>query len=216
MSRGRTRAGSKNRYFASSKIKQYALGVLFILLAGFIMTTVNYLISIVPESSIPESSSDEPVTNPYLITSMTMSVNGDSYFTNLPSPFYYTPQYTFYIVVDTSGLSPSVYAKQIRLHLSNGDSLLRDMTKYSDTVSYLAFDLAGRGITAFQVYFNGTASGNAVISFYDTSDIIQALTWAPPPKTTSISNKLILSFISWISGIMLVVIALHKFDIVSL
>jgi len=196
----------------SGSLKRYIHGILLVLLAGFIISSVNYVISVIPEVTIPPSG-DTPQTNPYLVYSMTAGVSGDSYWYRWYPPYVYTPKYTFYIAVDTSQLTPKVYAKQIRIWLTDGSVLFLNMDRYNDVISYISFDIAGKELEAIQVYFDGSASGNIVISFYDASDINQALAWRANPVKPVLSNKLILSFISWILGIILMIQAMHKFGI---
>jgi hypothetical protein len=198
------------RGIISYKLRKYFQGILFLALAGFIMGSVSYLVGLIPESTIEFGGG--PPTNPYLIERMNVEVNNNNPI--IYRWFSYTPTHTFYVVVDASGLSPRTYAKAIRIYFTNGDIIYVAMYRYNDVVSYLPVDLGGRTIQAIQIEFNDASSGIAVLSFYDTNNINDALAWTPPVSAPTISNKLILSFISWITGIVLVIQALHKFDIV--
>jgi len=59
----------------SSKIKKYASGILLLLLAGFIIASVSYITSIIPETAIPTNTQQS---NPYLVYSNTSYVNNAS------------------------------------------------------------------------------------------------------------------------------------------
>jgi hypothetical protein len=200
---------AKSRGVISYKLRKYMQGILFLALAGFIMGSVSYLVGLIPESTI-DLSGGSP-TNPYLVERFNVEVSNNN--PVVYKWFSYTPIHTFYVAVDASGLSPRTYARAIRIYFSNGDILYLAMYRYNDVVSYLPVDLNGRTIQAMQIEFNDSSSGIAVVSFYDTNNINDALAWSPPPTAPTISNKLILSFISWIAGIVLAIQGLQKFDI---
>jgi hypothetical protein len=197
----------------SGAIKRYMEGILLVLLAGFILGAVQYVISIIPETTIPPSNNNASSTNPYLVDSITGSVSNDVRTGVIYKWLSYSPKYTLYVVVDTSSLNPPAYATAIRIYLSNGDVIYVAMYRYNDFISYLDVSLNGRSIQAIQVDFNTATSGDITISFYDAPSINDALGWEPTPSNPSISNKLILSFISWIAGIVLIIQAMHKFGI---
>ena len=191
----------------SYKLKQYTTGFLLLLLAGFILASVSYITSIIPETTIPQVE----VKNPWLIYSTTFNVNNSSYITVSFNPyFYYNVSYKFYIVVDTTGLNPPAYARQLTVYHTGGNVNL-NWQKFNDTVIYATMNLV-YAIKSIDIYFNTTASGVGILSFYDTNNITQALTYKPS-QPVFISNKLILNFISWIAGIILVMDALRRFDL---
>ena len=192
----------------SYKLRQYTSGFLLLLLAGFILASVSYITSIIPESTI---SNNNTSTNPYLVYSTSVNVNSSYVVVGFNPTFNYTPTYRRYLVFYTSGLNPQTSVSSITLvngMAFNSPKIYRfnETVFYADTTSY-------GNIDSIRIYLNVTANGTLLLSFYDTNDINQALAWSPPPTLPAISNKLILSFISWLAGIVLVIQALHKFDI---
>ena len=189
----------------SRKIRQYTSGILLILLAGFILASVSYITSIIPETTIPQIEQK----NPWLVYSTTFNVNDSSYITVSFNPYFYYNVY--YIVVDTTGLNPPASTRQLTLEHTGG-SVNLDCYKYNDTVIYSLNPRPDRAIKSITIYFNASASGVGVLSFYDTNNITQALTYEPS-QPVFISNKLILNFISWVAGIILVMDAVRRFDL---
>jgi hypothetical protein len=196
----------------SKKIKQYVSGILLLLLATFIIASVIYITSIIPETTIP-SDSTSTNTNPYLVYSTSVNVN-NAYLISVDfSPsFSYTAQYKLYLVIDTTDLNPPAKPSSITITYNTLQSY-PTIYQFNETIYYC--NLTGySGIDTIRVFLNTTTSGILIISFYDTDDINQAITWSPPATSGSaISNKLILNFIGWIAGIILVIDALRKFDI---
>jgi len=193
----------------SRKIRQHASGILLLLLASFILASVSYIADIIPEISIPKNDEN----NPWLVYSTTLNINNKSSVSVSFDPYFnYTFRYRIYIVVNTAGLSPPASVERIWLDHTSGYMILYP-TRFNDTVYYAYATLNSDNITSIVVSFNTTTSGVVLFSLYDTNNITQALTWRPSQPSFSISNKLVLNFISWVAGIILVIEALRRFDL---
>jgi len=214
----------RSRGAITGKLRQYIQGLLLLALATFIISSVQYLISITPETKL--SIGNPPSTTPTetYVTSVSSSVR-EGY----QDPAYcggdIPPGYTCTRLKAIITLDPPPSGKQYRAYLSlyGGDitfttSHVRNVTivssgneiplKYTvlnDTWIVTEFNT---GISEIRVYHILSAS-------YTTGFTAYIYTVDAPQQSAGveISNKVILSFIGWITGIAIIISALHKFDI---
>ena len=199
-----------------SKLRQYMSGLLLLLLAGFIMASISYITSMVPEVTL---SPGDAVTSIYteLILSRTVSVSANTGYTAYLNPVTLDHNKYQYIVAVKSPVNVSTITS-----ISYNEIYLSPR-RYNDTVGYIVVPNTVTNVSAvgFRVNWGGTyslyfikADKNA-----DTNNALRAFFYKLESNTTTtipaptISNKLILNFIGWISGIVLVLEALRRFDL---
>jgi hypothetical protein len=178
----------------SRKLRQYASGILLLLLAGFILASVSYIISIIPETAIPNTQSMMLVYNRTSYSSSGSNPYQDSYLVQLDYP----PSGKIYVIVLRDASNHTYPRNFSRMEVVAGSTTYNVSVSFNGTHYITTWD---KNITWVFIYYYGPQ-------------------WYPYPLqiyladySFSISNKLILSFISWIAGILLVIQALHKFDI---
>ena len=192
---------ARTRGVVTSKIKQYMMGIMLLLLAGFILCVINYVISTVPEVTIPPST---PKSTTELVTTVSSpsltgydgNVGGwyTKYSIGAPSP----SSNQYYRIVITK---PSSTLKQI--DINDGTTVYRAVS-YTTNDTHVIIDNWDKAISEITIY----TSSQETVTIY-----VYRITTSTTQASPSISNKTILAFISWVAGIMLVITALHKLDI---
>lgn len=205
----------------SGAIKRYMEGILLVMLAGFILGAIQYVVSIVPDNALSpnlQESTSLP-DNPYLVRSYTIDVNGGGFGVDIDPRICGTSTGRLYLAIDISQLNGG-YPASLTAWFTNWDTFQNEITKYKDTNYYQSYIYVGwRCLYHIDFALSGSPSGRVYLYLFDAPSIDEALApWLsqtttsgyPPP---TISNKLILSFISWIAGIILLLQALNKFGI---
>ena len=214
----------RNRGSVSSKIKKYMTGILLLLLAGFILGLVNYVISIIPEVEINTSGQLIPgLASIYTELIYQHTYGWSSGFTlnwNTGQTITTDDKYNWIIATySTSGYNSISGIGYGTL----GSCTWGNKLQYNDSVAYIVLP-AG---VSFTHYCLSTNTGGTFTTYIIKADKsvtpakdLQAFFYKlenPQSSTstpsTSISNKVILAFIGWFSGIALIITALHKFDI---
>jgi hypothetical protein len=203
----------------SGVIKDYIQGILLLLLAGFIIGSIQYVVSIIPDTTLsPSNQTTSTPSNPYLLNSYTVDVNGQGFGIDVNPVYCGPPQYTFYVVIDPSQLSNNAYPVSLTAWFTNGDTNQYAPSRYGSTKYYFTYVYIGwRCLRHIDFSLNTQSSGRVYVYLLDAPSIDNALApWLSQttnPSTPTITNKLVLSFISWVAGIVLILQALHKFDI---
>jgi hypothetical protein len=206
----------RKRVGVSSKLKQYIQGMLLLMLATFIISSVQYLVSITPETVL-SSGSTSGTTETY-VTSVTSTVREgyqDPAYCGGVSP---CTRVKAFISLDAppSGKKYKayleLYGQEIPLtssHVKNvtvisgGNEIFLPFTALNDTWIVTEFNCS---ISEIRIY-------HTISSSYTTRFTAYIYLATIPQPSFSISNKVILSFIAWITGIAIIISALHKFDI---
>lgn len=193
------RLKSRSRGFVSSKIKQYIMGIMLLILAGFILGAINYIISIVPEVTIPPqatSTTETFVKTASVGNTVFYDYNVNAYYRyydfNLGPP----SNNQVYKIVMTKPASTLV-----RIDIYDGTKWYNGVS-YTDNGTHIIVDNWDKALQSVRVY----TSNQETLTLY--AYLVSTVVVSP-----SISNKTILAFISWIAGIVLVITALHKLDI---
>jgi hypothetical protein len=193
------RLRSRSRGFVSSKIKQYMMGILLLALAGFILGAINYIISIVPEVTIPPSTPTSTETLVKTVSSPSLQGydgNVGGYYANYEIGLSAPSNNQVYKIVITK---PS--SSLMRIDIYDG-STWNNGVAYTDNGTHIIIDNWNKAVQTVRVY---TSQQETVTVYVYTVSTV--------PTSPSISNKTILGFISWVAGIILVITALHKLDI---
>jgi len=195
-------------------IKRYVQGLLLILLAVFILGAVSYISTIVPDTTL--STSGASMTRYELISSSTRNITTSGwYFTSLG--YTMTTDNNVYILVAsyTGGFDK---ISDLRVAAGGFATYSGPPTRYNDTIGYLVIP-SNVTIDAYGGHFYSSGTLNmyflkappgadpvlVIAVLFEDSNVVSS---AP-----SISNKLIINFIGWISSIILVIISLHRFNI---
>ena len=209
----------------SLKIRKYLHGLLLLLLAGFIVSAVNYVVSTIPETDIvidmPLSiryTTPELVSVPQRGGCVGATPNYDVFIANLSDP----PNGKKYMILFRDASRGLAYPRYFeRLDIVVGSKVYPNVSTVKNNTHYFAEWYMG--ITSIYLYYSGFTICYPYPIYIYLVDSNMSL--PPPPEVwytditvtttipVSMSNKLLLGFISWITGIALIIITLHKFDI---
>jgi hypothetical protein len=196
----------------SIKLRQYMSGLLLLMLASFIIASISYIADIIPETTIPSD------TGGYLPAVYIGRYNWSSrsnihdmadtvFNVNLAHP----GQNRSYLIV--APLPPPASGRTVRVFVdgTNVTNVARNNTHvFAMWSSHISSQVRIR-IFMYNLFVD-------YIDIYSVDSRIQL-----PPSDSylnnetgvsmSISNKLIINFIGWVAGIVIVLEALRRFDI---
>jgi hypothetical protein len=193
-------------------------GLLLLLLAGFIIGAINYIASNTPESTLGNNNNNQPP--PYLVRNITGYID-EQVIGVVIDPIICTYQYNFYVVVDLSNVSRDISPFQVNVLYTNpqmNEWSYSEHTpiKYGSTrLYYSEIPLGSRCLYYVEFLIDRPSSGQVFIYLFDTPDINQSLKALVSNPSPVVSNKPILSIIGWISGIALIITALHKLGVLK-
>jgi hypothetical protein len=197
----------------SSTIKRYVQGLLLLVLAGFILGAISYISTIVPDSILTPSGVSTAQYEILHSESRDVAGVGRQFF-NLDAQITTDSDHVYFVAVNFTGGANNI------VEIGVGDAILTywDSPKLHDGWGYLVIP-TGTTFSFYSVVFNvaGTCSTYLFKSPAGTDptvvlDVFSQSTTAPPPAP-SINTKLIINFIGWTASVILVITALHKFDI---
>ena len=202
----------------SYKLRQYTSGILLLLLASFIIASVSYITSLIPENTILGNNTGNSIYTRLLLSKSWNLGSNTGMGEVLSNPISLNQSLYQYIMAvnSTAGYSG------IKSICYNG-SCYRSITQYNNSVAYLIIPSTASSLTSYGCESYSAGTFTLYIIECDRSanatDCLSAFFYSiENPTTTSpsiptISNKLILSFISWIAGIILLIDALRRFDL---
>jgi hypothetical protein len=180
------------------------------MLASFIVASISYVADMIPETTIHIEQQQQ---NPYLYYYTPIYYNN----TNLQSLYNITINTTGragrpFIVYSTARLNPPARPQKVTVSASDGQYSPVIYT-YNETTYYSIGSIHPVTIYRIGITLNTTATGYLDFYIFIANNITEALTGGSPASALSISNKLIINFIGWVAGIMIVLEALRRFDL---
>jgi len=216
----------------SNKIRGYILGILYLILASFILGAITYIANNIPDVTISPSgavSTSNPQYKPAILVVQVSNKPNSIYYIggspvceivytgiNLNAPD--SGRAWLIVVTPPSGIQVNSLTFYIKSNSYGGYTQVSS-TNAGDGNYYALWN---GGIPEIDVDINSNTAISDPIPLKIYS--VDANIPIPPPSgylpnpqnnnsAPAISNKTIISFIGWITGVILVITALHKFDI---
>lgn len=227
MSATRARAKRKTGGVEAS-IKRYLSGILFIIMGALITGAISYIASIIPAQSFPPAPPPAPTpTDPFngtipsglslrQVTNITLN-NQDSFTTYISGGV--LPTATVYVVVDLNTLNgANVSSSMFSLDASSWNSASGQYYKCNYYVGYDILGLTSPPANYVKILLNKPTTANATVYIYvsgnymDFSNNLVCYS-LPKQQTYSVSNTLLINFIGWSFGIVVMVVGVKKLGV---
>jgi hypothetical protein len=195
-------------------------GILLLMLASFIIASISHISSLIPETTIsPSPSETYPNIYTRLLLNDTRFVRGGSGYTvylSRPIPLNHTNfQYIIAVVSPTNVSAIKSICYDGRCYLS--------LSIYNNSVAYRVLPSTMINLTDYgmEAHIGGTYSLYIIEADRNASanDSLRAFFYRLETNTTTpapapvLSNRVIINFIAWVAGIMIMLEALRRFDL---
>jgi hypothetical protein len=198
--------------YISIKLRQYMSGLLLIMLASFIIASISYIANIIPETTLDITGTSTTYLPAVYVGRYdwssrynTPDMSGTVFYVNLAHP----GQNRSYLIV--APLPPNASNRTVRVYVdgTNVTNVARNNTHvFARWPSHISNRVT---ITIFNAH-------NLFVDYIDIYSVDSRIQLPPSSsylnnETQAISNKLIINFIGWVAGIVIVLEALRRFDL---